>query len=419
MSMFLLLMLTLQGCTERRLSSPTTQMDLDPNLWIRVLLIEKTKICRFRSESTFSIIDANSQSLLAEFGPTTVSAAISLTDNRISINGKGFSAKELIVSSESPHIFSLNGDHYRGKLKITVNPNGLFFDAVNLVPPEPYLAGVVGVEMYDYWENAALEAQAIAARTYCMFIKNKFGPNRHWDLKKTQSSQVYRGLCAESARIWRAVNKTRGQVLLCRNPNGKKELLPAYYSSACGGHTENSKNVSGITRKPLAGVRCTYCQDISRLSLFFWPTAEFDKDRASRLILNKYPKLKPLQKITNITAARVSDYGSFSRLTLIKLTGSNGKTGYLRAEDLRLTLDPTGLKFKSTICQIADLGKTWAFISGRGFGHGVGLCQCGAEGMARDGKNAAQILSHYYPGSEISKIDYKSSQNPMNLRFQY
>jgi stage II sporulation protein D len=91
---------------------------------------------------------------------------------------------------------------------------------------------------------------------------------------------------------------------------------------------------------------------------------------------------------------------------MVKLTGSNGKSDLLRAEDFRLTIDPTGRKFKSTICQIANLGGKWAFLSGRGWGHGVGMCQCGAQAMARRGRTARQILSHYYPGSRILTIDY-------------
>ena len=71
---------------------------------------------------------------------------------------------------------------------------------------------------------------------------------------------------------------------------------------------------------------------------------------------------------------------------------------------MRLTIDPSGQKLRSTICQIVDMGEKWAFLSGRGYGHGVGLCQCGAEAMARQGKNAQQILFYYYPGSRIVNV---------------
>ena len=122
--------------------------------------------------------------------------------------------KEVMLCPEPPYIFGLNGQRYRGRLKLIVNRDGRSFDAINLVPLEPYLAGVVGEEMPTYWEPQALRAQAIAARTYCLFTKNRFGTNRQFDVRRTQSSQVYGGIGAESSQIWDAVNSTCGQVLI-------------------------------------------------------------------------------------------------------------------------------------------------------------------------------------------------------------
>jgi len=91
-------------------------------------------------------------------------------------------------------------------------------------------------------------------------------------------------------------------------------------------------------------------------------------------------------------------------LTRIEITGSSGKRDFLRAEDFRLAIDPSGQEIKSAICRIIDTGGKWAFVSGRGYGHGVGMCQCGAEGMARVGKTTRQILSYYYPGSKTIRV---------------
>jgi stage II sporulation protein D len=132
--------------------------------------------------------------------------------------------------------------------------------------------------------------------------------------------------------------------------------------------------------------------------------AGFDKATAASRLVAKYPKLKKLGEISDITVSKESKYGSFSRLTRVKVAGSGGKSDFIRAEDLRLTLDPTGRKFRSTICEIIDMGDKWAFISGRGWGHGVGMCQCGAQGMARLGRSSTEILSYYYPGSKVVSI---------------
>lgn len=398
-------LIILSGCTERQLTRPTPQMDIEPRFWIRVLLFDNITNCTLTAAPPFSVINSQTQTAQARFEESAAPINVSISTGRITIAGRPFSGNELIISPDAPHIFNLNGRDYRGKLKLILGPDGSSLEAINLVPIEPYLAGVVGAEMPHYWEPTALQAQAIAARTYCLYIKKHFGSRRNWDVRKTQANQTYHGVAAESTQVWHAINKTYGRVLTCKLPDGTEGIFPTYYSAICGGHTENSKNVfGGDALEPLAGVPCSYCKHVAKPALFFWPMVRFDKTSVTARLLKRYPKLKQLGKITNIRPAKKSDYEEFSRLTSIKLLGSTGKTDSLRAEDLRLTIDPTGRKLKSTICQIVSIAGKWAFISGRGFGHGVGMCQCGAQAMARKGKTANQILSHYYPASKIVRV---------------
>jgi stage II sporulation protein D len=408
MAVLMLLLLILGGCKDRQLTTPTVQMDIEPQFWVRVLLLNNVRACTLRTVSPFSVANdrviPQTQITETRFDQIDVPISIELTNGRITIAGETFTNDEVIIYPDDPYIFNLNGNDYRGKLKLITNPDGGSFDAINLVPPEPYLAGVVGAEMPDYWETEALKAQAIAARTYCFHIKKRFGTNRTWDLKQTAAHQVYRGLSAESAHVWNAVNQTKGRVLACRQADSTDDVFPAYYSSTCGGHTENSKNVFGDSFEPLIGVACPYCKDVAKPKFFFWPMIEFDNADIVAKLLHRYPTLKQLGEITNISPAGQTDHGEFSRLTKVKLFGSTGRSDFLRAEDFRLAIDPTGRKLRSTICEIVKLQDKWAFLSGRGWGHGVGMCQCGAEGMARDGEKAEQILSHYYPGSKIIGI---------------
>jgi stage II sporulation protein D len=401
---FLFWLLMFVGCTERQLTTPTPQMDIEPQFWVRVLLFDNIKTCILKTDSPFSVIDPQAEAGRVHFDRVDAPIGVNMSAGKITIAGRAFISDEVVILPDEPHIFNLNGDDYRGKLKLIPNPDGSSFNAVNLVPLEPYLAGVVGAEMPDYWEPAALQAQAIAARTYCLYVKKRFGSRRTWDVRKTQANQVYLGVRAESLQVWDAVNKTQGQVLVCKQTSGTEDIFPAYYSSACGGHTENSKNVFGDSFKPLVGVVCPYCKDVAKPSFFFWPMAQFDKADVTADLLRRYPKLKQLGEIKSIIPARQSNYGKFSRLTLVKLLGSTGRNDSLRAEDLRLTIDPTGHKLKSTICEILSMGNKWAFLSGRGYGHGVGMCQSGAEGMARRGRKARQILSYYYPDSRIVRV---------------
>jgi len=392
------------GCKARQITRPTPQMEVDKQFWVRVLLLDDVRECSIQAESPLNIINAQTQVLEVRYVQIGEIIKATSSSGTITVGSRHNGNKEVIIVPTAPYIFNLNGNEYRGKLKLTINQDGNSFDAVNFVPLEPYLAGVVGAEMPDYWEPAALEAQTIAARTYCLYYKKRFGRKRHWDVSKTQANQVYLGVNAESAQVWGAIHKTYGEVLICRHSDGREDIFPAYYSSTCGGHTENSANVFGDSFETLAGVPCPYCQDVARLNLFFWPMAQFKKSYVTNKLLHRYPNLKGLGKIKNITVVEQSKYGKLTRLIKVRLVGTTGKSDFLRAEDLRLAIDPTGQKLKSTICQIIDMGDKWAFSLGRGWGHGVGMCQCGAQGMARKGKTASEILHHYYPGSRIKTI---------------
>jgi len=411
-----LLILLLAGCEHRGIIRPTPQMDVESRFWIRVLLLANAP------EGTIEIPSMFHVTCGPGFGvepgqpprqPLNAATRVSLSGGRLLLGAVPLADRDITIDPGAPHVFRLNGQSYRGKLRLIVNPAGQAFDAINLVPLEPYLAGVVGEEMPDYWEPQALQAQAIAARTYCLYIKNRFGVNRSYDVSRTQSSQVYGGIGAESSQVWDAVNDTAGKVLTTApsvsardsgtaTPAG--DLFPAYFSSVCGGHTSNSARVFGDSFGPLQGVPCPYCKDVARLGLFFWPMVQFSRKTVTEQLVQRYPKLKALGGIEQIVVTEKSDYGSFSRLTKIKLVGATGKMDTLRAEDLRLTLDSSGHKIKSTICHVVPWGDGWAFLSGRGWGHGVGLCQCGAEGMARRGSSAEEILGYYYPGATIASI---------------
>jgi len=406
--LLLFLPLALCGCKDRKVTTPTPQIDIEPQYWIRVLLLKDINNCTLEISSAFEITNEDSiaKTLPVHFDRIDSPFDIALSHEGIGIAERTFTDEQIIINPGEPYIFKLNGGEYRGKLKLIINADGSSFDAINLVPLESYLAGVAGAEMPDYWEPEALKAQVIAARTYCLYTKRRFGNNRDWDVSKTAAHQVYHGISVESATIWDAVNQTIGMVLVCKQDDGTEDIFPAYYSSTCGGHTENSKNVFSESFEPLIGVPCSYCKDVAKPKFFFWPMVRFDKAVVTKKLFQRYEKLRQLGDITDIKVVGKTEYEDFSRVTMIKLFGSNGKSDFLRAEDFRLVIDSTGRKIRSTSFQLVDLEDSWAFLAGRGWGHGVGMCQCGAQGMARQGKTSRQILSHYYPGSKILTIDY-------------
>ncbi len=391
----------LVGCEKRELIEPTPDMNISERLRMRVLLLKETKGCTVAANSGFSAVDATTWSR-SDFGQNGGPVEVSLSAGGIVIGGKLF-GRETIIEPRSPYVVSANGDRYRGNLRLIVREDSQSFDVINVVPIESYLAGVVGAEMPSYWEPEALKAQAIASRTYGLFIKRAFGSKRNWDVRKTQASQVYKGLSAESATVWAAVNETAGKVLLTKHSDGQEGIFPTYYSSTCGGHTQDSKSVFGDSYSTLGGVKCPYCRGVAKMSFFFWPMAEFDADQVSNQIMKRYPKVQNLGEIKRIEPSKVSKHDDFDRITSVKLTGKEGKSAFLRGEDLRLTVDPSGMKIRSTACRILKVGDKFRFYSGRGYGHGVGMCQCGAQGMARGGKSSEEILGYYYPGSKIMR----------------
>ena len=400
----LLVLLVFLGCGDRQLGESTPQMNAAERFWVRVLILDDVSECTVAASSTLSVLNGDLGVEEGHFEAPDTRVKISISGGVISVAGHVVRGDEVILSASDPHIFILNGDSYRGKLKLVVNADGQSFDAINVVPLEPYLAGVVGAEMPYYWEPAALEAQAIAARTYCLYIKRRFGKGRSWDVKRTAAHQVYLGVAGEAAQVWDAVDQTNGQVLVCTHGGGDEDIFPAYYSSTCGGHTEDSKNVFGDSFEPLAGRACPYCRPVTKPSFFFWPSVEYDKASVSARLLSRYPQLRALGRITGINVTNKSSYEGFSRMTMMKLTGSSGKSDFLRAEDLRLTIDPSGNRLRSTNCQIRSAGDKWMFLLGRGYGHGVGMCQYGAQGMAREGKSGEEILLYYYPGAGIVRV---------------
>jgi len=172
------------------------------------------------------------------------------------ISGASESAKYSSLKSvafgsvnERANPVNLNGKSYRGKIEVFVNSRGSL-TVVNVVPLEDYLLGVVPAEL-GLPQLEAQKAQAVAARTYAMANVGNYG-NKGFDMVPTVWSQVYKGVSIETAMGSRAVRETRGLVATYR---GKP--ITAYYTSTCGGRTENGENIFGEALPYLRGVECS------------------------------------------------------------------------------------------------------------------------------------------------------------------
>ncbi len=291
---------------------------------------------------------------------------------------------------------SLDHRYYRGSLRVYKTDSGQII-AVNHVRIEDYLRGVLPSELPGRFRYETYKAQAIAARTFALYEKVTSHSRKKWDVLATESSQVYRGKSVETAKASRAVRATRGIVLTAKRPNGWK-IFPTYYSSTCGGWTQPAWNLAHIDKsiKPLAGnVRCSTC----RISRYYnWYDRKVTRQELTDS-LNK--KLAGRVKFDLISEIRILKRTRHGRIAKIEVVDQSGKTIKLSGERFRLIVGSR--KMPSTDCNIRTTEDGFVFTDGHGLGHGVGMCQYGAEGLARQGRTALEILQHYYPGSKPVK----------------
>jgi stage II sporulation protein D len=284
---------------------------------------------------------------------------------------------------------------FRGRLRLLGDEQDSFV-VINIVDMEEYLEGVVGAEMPSYWYKAALRSQAVACRTYAIYQMHRRREGR-WDVSNTQASQVYGGVAAEHPRVSEALSDTRG-VVLTYGREKQEKIFPAYYSSNCGGHTADASAVFGEKLPPLQGNNCPYCEKVAKAQHYRWSAVTIDKEDLSRRLLVRYPVLAVLEKIEEIKITGRSEHG---RVEKVKLIGRSGRSYEMDAESFRLGLSSKDKPLLSSWYELADTGGGWRFEDGRGWGHGVGMCQCGSQQMARLGKDCVTILQHYYPESVL------------------
>ncbi|USR91792.1 SpoIID/LytB domain-containing protein [Phormidium yuhuli AB48] len=273
------------------------------------------------------------------------------------------------------HGYVYIGDRwYRGKVLIVQGRWGL--TAVNYVDIESYLYSVLGAEMGGTWPLEALKAQAVAARSYVLYQRERYG-NQIYDVGNDTFWQVYRGMQEESSQTHRATEATRGQVL---SHNG--QVIEAVFHSSSGGHTEDVEQVWDEAKPYLRGV-----PDFDSNSPSYHWMESFSQWELTR-------RLGGVGTVTGIFPQRESPNG---RLVTAQVVGTAGSTT-IKGDDLR-----SALGLRSSLFTVAS-GGDYFTLSGRGFGHGVGLSQWGARHLAEQGYSYRQILSHYYRNTQLAQL---------------
>jgi stage II sporulation protein D len=302
---------------------------------------------------------------------------------------------------------------YWGAVYVTLDHDGSLV-AANAVAEDKLLAGLVPAEMYPDSPLAALEAQAIAARTELL---QKIGRRNLTDpflLCSTQQCQVYAGAGKEDARTTRAVDKTRGIVLL-RDGGG---LVDIRYSASCGGHGEDNDAIWGGEADPsLRGRSDDPKAAVSRVTdgnidAFLAEDPEDSWCGKSKLARARFRWTESIatDDLTTRVAAELPEVGRVLGLTA-KTRGVSGRIEVLAIHGERGDADVSGDVhirrllggLKSTLIKIEHTATGFTF-HGAGFGHGVGMCQLGAIGMADAGKSHGEILAHYYRGTHQHRL---------------
>ncbi len=283
------------------------------------------------------------------------------------------------ASAIDAQTFLYDGRRYRGTFVHRGDGTVL-----STVPLEGYLYSVVAREMSPSWPAAALQAQAIAARTYVLQRSN---PKRDYDVVTSEADQVYGGMAAESPAANAAVDATSGIVL--RYGDAFAQL---FYSSSCGGHTESSADAwaGGADLPYLQGVVCPWCTKS--------PDYAWSRDIPGDAVVRAFPGSGTIGTPTDLTVASTDPSG---RARALLLTGDTG-TATTRGTSFRSALGTRVVRSLLIRGITAGTGPSSFVIEGGGLGHGVGLCQWGARGMAAAGKTADDILNFYFPGTQRS-----------------
>lgn len=339
------------------------------------------------------------------------------------------------------YAMNLEGAGYRGRIEIGRYGGKSSLTAVNVVPLEEYLYGVVPCEMPASWHMEALKAQAVCARSYALI---KAGYHAETDIKRgyrmvdTVQSQVYGGIAYEHLRSTAAVDATKGETLCYEN-----RTVTGYYFAASGGHTESVEDVWGFSVPYLQGVPDIYETNPSKKP---W-SVTLSEDELKQLLYSEGENVGSIKKVMQEVVT------SSGRVYSLRIIGSLKSVG-LATDALRNVLELASTKFKVfgadsvpdmvTVqggaetrsvaihdcyiigsdgrVQSAD-GLTEQYVvlgadnmesypryapeegeylfAGMGHGHGVGMSQSGAYGMAVEGFRYIEILEHYFTGISV------------------
>ncbi len=351
---------------------------------IRVLIAEGRKSATLTVKGEYTVKSLPALKLL-HTGKRMEKTALTPTKKGIKLGSSEWPVSGVRIESEGERDLFLDKARFRGSFDIQKDGSGSL-SIVNRLNIESYLYGVLPHEVAAWWPMEALKAQAIAARTYALY-QMQVSKNNPYDVKNTTSSQVYGGSTSERYRTKLATNQTAGKVLTYLG-----KVFPAYFHATCGGTQAGAQELWKINLLPIGGgAKCTFCRISPH---YYWeakiPFAEIEE----KLNANK----RSVGQLLNIEAVTQTPSG---RAGSLKFTGNMGEA-VIAAKDFRIWVG--GNRIRSTAFSI-EVSEDAALFHGRGWGHGVGLCQWGSLGQALLGRHYKDILNLYYPQAKIENYE--------------
>ena len=402
--------IVLIGHTSCRRAAPTTPpavaYEPDPIRDVRVLIVSDAPRVRLRADARLQLMCDETESPYELPGDAwhvfepSANAALRIT-------GHEWSGTDCTVRVETDAPISVSvfrkgawglPNRYPGAIRVSVDSGHL--ELINLVDTERYVAGVVAREIWPTFDREAYRAQAIVARSFVLheMIDREYA---RYDIASTQGAQVYRGLRLDETgrRAARAADHTRG-VVVTSSRSGAERLVCTYYSAACGGMSQSAA-IFGLANdiEPLGGgVRCDHCK-IAPAKTYRWGPVRMTLTEVRSRLAARFSSMRSVQRIDSI---EVTDRTPSGRPVRVRVTDASGQSWDLLAERFRLAIGWSTMR--STDCSIRVAGDFIVLKNGRGFGHGLGLCQWGMEGLARSGQRAGAIVRYYFPGSNLTRV---------------
>lgn len=277
---------------------------------------------------------------------------------------------------------------------------------VGELPLETYLRGVLPAEMYPSWPHEALKAQAVAARSEVLVHAAGKHDFDGFDFCIGQHCRVFGGRAQFHARTDQAVRDTAGLILV----QGDQSIVPTVFSSNCGGWTEHNENVwDGEAEAALRGRPDSAARAGARNNAAAWVDRRRDAFCAGDPDYYRWTRTISRARLSaqfnrdygigTLRAIEPLERGVSGRVKSVRIAGDRKSAVIEKELNIRRAFD----NLPSALCTFSVQGGN-VVIKGAGRGHGVGLCQHGAHGMARNNHSYNDILRHYFTGARISRL---------------